>query len=413
MAVSTLPVSQGKECRVANSILLRNVRPNGREPADILIINGVIAEIGRGLQANGSLELIDGEGLIAVSGFVETHVHLDKILWGLPWTPNSSGPTLIDMIENEKRIRRTLPYSVSLRAGNLIRQCVAMGSTFIRSHVDIDPDYGLSNLYGVMEARDRHREAATIEIVAFPQVGVLRRQGTSELLEAAIQEGAGVIGGLDPAGIDGDAVGQLNVIFGIAERHGAKVDIHLHDPGELGIYQLKLIIERTRALGLGGRVNVSHAFCLGDLEERRLHVIARGLADAGVSIITAAPGNWPVPPILVLRGQGVKIACGSDAIRDTWTPFGNGDMLERAMLVAYRSNFRTDEELHVALDMATTTAAAVVGIENYGLDVGCEGSLVLLPAETLAEAVVSRPKRRLVLKAGRVVGAESTWHGPM
>lgn len=391
-------------------MIIRNVRVNAQDPIDIAIRDGRIAAISANLRAEDP-DIVDGRGMLVLPPFVETHIHLDKILWGLPWTPNCSGPTLKDMIENEKRIRCTLEASVEQRAGNLIRQCVAMGSTFIRSHVDIDPDYGLSNLHGVMAARERHRHAIDIEIVAFPQVGVLRRPGTAELLDAAIAEGAAVVGGLDPAGIDGDPVGQLDIIFSTADRRGAKVDIHLHDLGELGLYELQQICERTRALGLGGRVTVSHAFCLGTARTDRLHAAAEELARAGVSIITAAPGDLAMPPVDVLRAAGVRVACGSDAIRDTWTPFGNGDMLERAMLVAYRAGYRKDEQLESTLDMATTEAAALVGISDYGLKVGAEGSLVLLAAETRAEAVVSRPRERIVIKKGKVVARDSRWIG--
>src|SRR5262245_23934825 len=176
-------------------MIIRNARVNAQDPVDIAVKDGRIAAIGANLPTEDR-DVIDARGMLALPPFVETHIHLDKILWGLPWTPNCSGPTLKDMIENEKRIRRTLDVSVEQRAGNLIRQCVAMGSAFIRSHVDIDPDYGLSNLHGVMAARERHRHAVDIEIVAFPQVGVLRRPGTAELMDAAVAEGAAVVGGL-------------------------------------------------------------------------------------------------------------------------------------------------------------------------------------------------------------------------
>jgi cytosine/adenosine deaminase-related metal-dependent hydrolase len=391
-------------------MIVRNVRVNGKDAIDIAIGDGRIAAMGPGLRADGD-NVVDGRGMLALPPFVETHIHLDKILWGLPWTPNCSGPTLKDMIENEKRIRRTLQASVEQRAGNLIRQCVAMGSTFIRSHVDVDPDYGLSNLHGVVAAHERHKHAVDLEIVAFPQVGILRSPGTAKLLDAAVAEGAAVVGGLDPAGIDGDPVEHLDIIFGIADRRGAKVDIHLHDPGDLGLYELQQICERTRALGLGGRVNVSHAFCLGTARPDRLRAAADELANSGVSIITAAPGDLAMPPVDALRAAGVQVACGSDAIRDTWTPFGNGDMLERAMLVAYRSGYRKDEQLESALDLATTAAATLVGISGYGLEVGAEGSLVLLAAETRAEAVVSRPRERIVIKKGKVVARDSRWIG--
>ena len=130
-----------------------------------------------------------------------------------------------------------------------MRQVVASGTLHMRSHVDIDNQLGLKNLHEILKVRERFRDLVTIQIVAFPQSGILRSPGTAELLDAAIAEGADLVGGLDPVGIDGDLDGHLDAIFAIAERRGVGVDIHLHDGGEGGIAQMPAIAERTR----GGR----------------------------------------------------------------------------------------------------------------------------------------------------------------
>ncbi len=184
------------------------------------------------------------------------------------------------------------------------------------------------------------------------------------------------------------------------------MDVHLHDPGSLGTWELELIAERTAATGLGGRVTVSHAYGLGQADEATQDRLAARLAEAGVTLLTAAAFSFPVPPIKKLRAAGVNVACGHDGIRDLWTAYGTGDMLERAMHVAYRSTFRRDEDIELALEAATYGGARALGLEPYGLVVGAPADLVVVNARTPAEAIVARPPRDIVLKDGRVVARD-------
>jgi cytosine deaminase len=254
--------------------------------------------------------------------------------------------------------------------------------------------------------RERFRDLVTIQIVAFPQSGILRSPGTAQLLDAAIAEGADLVGGLDPVGIDGDLDGHLDAIFAIAERRGVGVDIHLHDSGESGIAQLTAIAHRTEAAGLNGRVAVSHAFALGSVPTDLAERTADLLAEAGVAIMSHGPGGAVMPPLKVLHDHGVEVFGGSDNIRDAWSPFGNGDMLERAMMIGYRANFRHDEELALAFDMVTAAAARVLGIMPYGIEPGAPADFVAVEAGSLAEAVAAHPRRKLVIKAGRIVAKD-------
>ncbi|WP_395450232.1 amidohydrolase family protein [Aminobacter sp. UC22_36] len=390
-------------------LLLTNVRPDAGAAGNILIENGRIAAIGSDVVARDGIKVVDGKGAIAIAPFVEAHVHLDKILWGLPWHGINVPDSLRAMIDNEVEIRRSLPWSVTERAGNLMRQCVANGSTHIRSHVDISPEYKLDNLHGVLAAWEKTKHAVDLEIVAFPQLGMLIEPGTAELMEAALDEGASVIGGIDPASVDGDAKGHLDTIFDIAHRKQAKIDIHLHERGELGLYELGLIAERAKALGMQDKVIVSHAFCLGTASRDELARMMDLLAEAGIGIISAVPGDIPFPPMFELAEHGVRCAVASDSLRDTWNPHGNGDMLERCWLLSWRSNCRTDAELTAALDMGTRRGADLLDLDGHGLDVGCDGSLVLIEGENLAQIVVDRPKRALVVKRGRIVASDGTW----
>jgi cytosine deaminase len=273
----------------------------------------------------------------------------------------------------------------------------------LRTHVDIDTQAGLRHLEGVVRTRGAMQALQQIQIVAFPQSGLLQRPGTAELLDRAMAEGADVLGGLDPCAIDADPVRSLDTLFGIAERHACPIDIHLHEPGAMGAFSLELILERTAALGMQGKVAISHGFCLGELPERERDVLLARMAKLGVVLITSAPPSRIVPPLMACRQAGVTMLGGNDGIRDTWSPYGNPDMLERAMLIGLRYNLRRDDELDIALDCVTHAGARGCGFEAYGLVPGSRADLVLIDAQTVAQAVVSRQPRRLVAAGGRIV----------
>jgi cytosine deaminase len=353
-------------------------------------------------------DVLDVAGALLLPPLVDGHIHLDKTLLGLPWVSNETkGTKVTDRIEAERKVRAERTVSELETGSNLVRQVVASGTLHMRSHVDIDNQLGLKNLHEVLKIRERFKGLVTIQIVAFPQSGILKSPGTAELLEAAITEGADLVGGLDPVGIDGDLDGHLGVVFGIAERQSVGVDIHLHDGGEGGIAQLLAIAERTVALGLKGRVTVSHAFALGSVDADTAARTADVLAKAGVAIMSHGPGGAAIPPLALLREHGVEVFGGSDNIRDAWSPFGNGDMLERAMMIAYRANFRRDRDLQLAFEMVTNAAARVLRVKGYGMAVaGGPADFVAVEAGSVAEAVATRPRRKLVIKAGKIVAKD-------
>ncbi len=370
---------------------------------DVAIADGLIAAL---VPAGSLPPTIDLAGSLLVPGFVDGHIHLDKTLLGRPFVPHRAGATVAERIAREKELRRELAYPVATRAENLIAQVVGYGTRALRTHVDIDREVGLSGLEALLGVREAVRGIIDIQIVAFPQSGVIADPGTADLLDAAIGAGADLVGGLDPAGIDNDVTGHLDAIFGVAERHGVGLDIHLHDPGPLGCFELRQIAGRTRAVGLTGRVTVSHAFALGAVDEAEFGRTAEALARAGVAIMTNGPGPVPMPPVKRLVAAGVTVFAGSDNVRDAWSPYGNGDMLERAMLIGYRQGFLADADLALAFDLVTAAPARVLGLAAPGVAVGAPADLVALDIGSLAEAVVGRPPRQLVLKRGRVVARE-------
>ncbi len=391
---------------MTGTLLLRNIRPYAGAAADLLIENGRITRIAPALNPPPGATVEEGGGDIVLPGLVEAHTHLDKTMWGMPWYRNEVGPHITDRIDNERLNRRQLGIEPARQSARQCIQSSLMGTTHIRSHVDIDTDHGLWTIEGVMRTREDYRDIVDMDIVAFPQSGLLCRPGTLELMHEAMKAGADVVGGLDPCAIDRDPKGHLDAVFALCQRFRRPLDIHLHEPGEMGAFSLDLICERTRALGMHGKVTVSHAFCLGTPDPALVDPLISQLAELDIAIMTTASASRPTPPVKKLLEAGIRVCSGSDGIRDTWGPYGNGDMLERAMFVGLRNNFRRDDELRLALEVCTTEGAKVIGIDDYGLAEGNVADFVILPGETVAEAIVSRHHRRRVVKRGRIVARD-------
>ena len=382
-----------------SDLLLRNVRPLGAEATDLLVVDGRIATGA----AEPGIRTLDGQGRLLLPGLVEAHTHLDKSLLGMPWYRNEVGPRLMDKIDNERAARRALPISPQRQSARQVKLAIGHGVTHIRSHVDVDTECGVSGIEGVLATREAVGQDCTIQVVAFPQSGLLVRPGTLALLDEALALGADVVGGLDPCAIDRDPKGHLDAVFGLAEKHGKPVDIHLHETGELGLFSTELIIERTRALGMAGRVMISHAFCLGHPDPALVGPVIAALAAAGIAIMSTGAPSRPVPSVRMLAEAGVVLCAGSDGIRDTWGPYGNADMLERATLLGLRNNLRRDDELRLALDAVTVNGAVAMGLTGYGMAPGDAADFVLVEAETVAEAVAQHPSGRTTIKGGRIV----------
>ncbi|MFD9242657.1 amidohydrolase [Streptomyces sp. NPDC059556] len=388
--------------------LVRSTLPDGRT-ADVHLRDGRVHAVEDHVPGRptppGALDLA---GALLLPALVDGHAHLDKTLLGAPWRPHRATATLREQIAAERASRRTEEVPVAERAAALACRMVSLGTGHVRSHVDVDPDTGLDHLHALLTVRENVGDRLGIQLVAFPQSGVVTAPGVVDLLDAALADGADLIGGLDPVGFDGDADGQLDIVFGLAQRHGKGVDLHLHDGGETGTAQLRDIAARTAALGLGGKVAVSHAYALGDVGEAELDRTCAALAAAGVAIMTNGPSG-PMPPVLRLREQGVRVFAGSDNIRDTWWPYGTADMLERATIIGLRAGLMTDAELGAAASLVTDEAAAALGLRAYGLTPsgsarGSAREMVGVAGSTAAATVASHPRRLLVLHGGRVVG---------
>ncbi|HSV59892.1 MAG TPA: amidohydrolase family protein [Variovorax sp.] len=394
---------------------IRNVRPLGRtEAADLLIEDARIAAVlPAGTAAPELPTLVDGQGhLLLLPALVEAHVHFDKTLWGAPWRPNSAGPTREHRIRNEQEVLKNFALPMAERAAPLVEQCIARGSLYFRSHVDVQATFGLERVKEMLALRERYAHLVDMQLVAFPQGGLLTAPGTAELMEHALAMGLEVVGGIDPAGIDRDPIRHLETVFELATRLGKRgIDIHLHDGGELGRFEIERIADMTEAHGLQGRVMISHAYALGAFTPEDLHALADRLAVLGISVMSCAPAHFMAPPLAMLRSRGVNVCSGSDNIRDTWSPMGNGDMLERARQIAMRFGWSKDEQLAAAFDIVSQGGAKALGLANYGLAPGCDANLVLLPTEGIAQALVACPLERTVISRGRVVAQGGVFAG--
>ena len=379
----------------------------------IAVKDGLIAAFLPADAPTSGTETVDLGNALVVPGFVEGHIHLDTSFYGDAWRPHKPCTNGFDVHERvafqAENMAEAAPMDV--RARNQLDLCIVNGSTQMRSHVMVDGSVGLKSLETILRVREEYKSLIDIQLVAFPQSGILTSPGTPQLLDEAIGLGANLVGGLDPASFDRDVEKHLDVVFGVAQKHGVDVDIHLHDMGTLGAFEIEQIAARTRALGMEGHVAISHAYGLGDITADQLRSVAETLARSGVAIMTNAPGARNFPPILALRNAGVTVFSGNDNIRDSWWPYGDGDMLRRATTLGYRSGFNVDEELRVAFDVVTVAGAKALRLEGYGLHVGAKADFVTLNAEHVPEAVVAVPQGRAVYKAGMLIARDGRMVG--
>lgn len=392
-----------------------NVRAWGGAPVDVVFDGDRIASVTEhapGAVSDGtSRDMLDGQGLLALPTIVNAHAHVDKSWIGLPWQSYAGEGGVDGRIRHERARRAELGIPSVERAAAVLDAHVRHGTTAIRTHVDVDLGVRLRGIEAVREAVAAYGGAIEATIVAFPQDGVLRRPGVLELLDAAVAAGAERIGGLDPASIDRDPVGQLDAILGLAERHGVGVDIHLHDPGELGAFQLELIVERTERLGLAGRVTIAHGFAIAQLPAPRRRDLLQAMGELAVSCTTVAPLRLPQLPLAELADAGVALAFGTDGIRDLWSPYGDGDTLAIARQFARASSIVDDAGLQRVVELATRDAAAFVDRDVHDIVPGARADLVLVDAEHAMDALVRTPPRRVVIGGGMLLHEASATGG--
>lgn len=398
---------------------IREVRPWGGPLSDITVTNGVITSLAPsepyadepGSPAGSPASVVEGRRRLALPTFTDAHCHLDSNRIGLPFRPHTGGPGVWAMMLNDRAHWRDAEVRITERVANLLGREIAYGTTTVRSFAQVDVDAGLERLEAVLAAREEHRERASVQVVAFPQAGLLREEGSPQILEDALRAGADVVGGIDPCTLDRDPVRHLDIVFGLAERFGKPIDIHLHEPGELGRFSADLIVERTLALGMQGQVLISHGYALFD-EPTGIEPMLERFAEADIALATVAPGGKSRVPVDRVTSAGLRVGLGQDGQRDYWSPYGNGDMLDRTWQLAFTMGHRADELIEHAVAVATRGGRSIVDPwtprlsavdDRPGIAVGDPADLLLVASETVTSAVMDRPADRTVLRQGRVV----------
>lgn len=370
----------------------------------IRVENGKIAEI---ISAASKLEdplpKRHMNGSLMLPSFRDMHIHLDKTYYGGPWkAPSIPANGIFTRLEEERELLPRLLPVARERAGKLIDLLVGAGTTRIRSHCNIDPVIGLGNLEATLQAAEDYKGKAEIEIVAFPQHGLLRSQSVS-LMRQALKNGASLVGGVDPATVDGDIEKSLETVMELAVEADADIDLHIHDGGHLGLFTFQRLADLTEEAGWQGRVTLSHALALADIPQEKVAAACDRLAGLGISIASSVPLGRTIP-IPLLHERGVKVSLGDDSITDHWSPFGKGDMLEKAGTLAERFHLVDELELGQALGYIT---GGITPLNRSGEQVwprvGDEANVVFVDASCSAEAVARRAKRLAVFFKGNLV----------
>jgi cytosine deaminase len=363
---------------------------------------------------------LDAEGRMAVPGFVEPHIHLDKALISERAPVNISG-TLTEAIEILWEIKRNYTIEeIADRASRVLERALDNGISRLRTHVDVDPIGGMRPAKGLIQARDRFRDLIDIQIVAFPQEGIVKSPGTEDLMRGVMKLGVDVVGGMpfneaSPA----DSRRHIEIVFDIARQFDADVDMHVDETDDPTARTLEVLAELTIANGWQGRVTAGHTCALASYpRDYADHVIGR-LRQANVNMIANPATNlmlqgrlddYPkrrgVTQVKELLAAGVNVACGQDCVHDTFYPFGQNDPLEIAFLLCHASQMSQPAEILTVMDMVTSNGAKALRVPDFGVTVGSVADLVVLDARDAREAFARRSPRRWVIRKGKLI-AES------
>lgn len=370
----------------------------------VRIEDGKINEI---IAADQSLETNlpkrDANNYLMLPSFRDMHIHIDKTYYGGPWkAPTIPTKGLITRLEEEEELLPSLLPVAEERAKKLLDLVLSAGTTHIRTHCNVDPFIGLKNLEAVLRAVEAYKDKASVEIVAFPQHGLLRSNSIS-LVREALRSGASLVGGVDPATVDGNIEKSLQTVMELAVEANANIDLHIHDPGHLGIFTFKRLAALTEEAGWQGKVTISHALALADISSKEAGEVAELLAHQGISIASSVPIGRTIP-IPLLHEKGVEVFLGDDSITDHWSPFGKGDSLEKVGTLAERFGLSNERSLGQTLGYIT---GGITPLNKNGErawpNIGDDANLVLVDASCSAEAVARRAERKAVLFKGNVV----------
>jgi cytosine deaminase len=400
-------------------LVIRNATlPDGRRGIDIGISGQRIAAVEPGLAARGALE-IDAEGDLVTPPFVDAHFHMDSTLsYGQPRV-NASG-TLLEGISLWGELKPQLTQEALVERA--LRYCdwaVARGLLAIRSHVDVCDDRLLA-VEALLEVKRQVAPYLDLQLVAFPQDGLLRSANAFENLKRAIAMGVDVVGGIPHfERTMAQGAESVRLLCEFAADQGLRVDMHCDETDDPLSRHIEALAYETQRLGLQGRVAGSHLTSMHSMDNYYVSKLLPLMRDAGVAAIAnplinitlqgrhdSYPKRRGMTRVPELLDAGVPVAFGHDCVLDPWYGMGSGDMLEVAHMGLHVAQMTSQAAMHACFLAVTETPARILGLEGYGIAPGCNADLVLLDAADTIEAIRLRAARRAVIRRGEVV-AES------
>ncbi|MGA0541159.1 amidohydrolase family protein [Neotabrizicola sp. VNH66] len=389
--------------------------PDGRKGMDIGIRSGRIAAIEKALEAEAG-EVIDATGRLLSPAFCDPHFHMDATLsLGLP-RMNVSG-TLLEGIALWGELRPTLTREALVERA--LRYCdlaVSQGLLFIRSHVDTS-DPRLVTAEALIEVRERVKPYITLQLVAFPQDGYYRAPEGVRALDRALDMGLDIVGGIphfERTMEDGRR--SLEALCRIAAERGLPVDIHCDETDDPLSRHVETLAAETIRHGLQGRVAGSHLTSMHSMDNYYVSKLIPLIAESQMNAIPnplinimlqgrhdTFPKRRGLTRVKEMMAAGVNVSLGQDCTMDPWYSMGSADMVEVAHMAVHVAQMGGIDEKRALFDAITVNSAKTMGIEGYGLAVGCNADLVLLQAADVTEAIRLKPVRLAVVKAGRVI----------
>ncbi|MGX7418517.1 amidohydrolase family protein [Carnobacterium gallinarum] len=393
-------------------ILLKKVRLDDEsELQDVGIKDGKISAIEKEINQPAT-KIIEANGKVLIPGFVESHIHLDKALIASR-KPNKSG-TLQEAINVTAELKPTFTKEdIYIRAKKALDMIIPRGVTTIRTHAEFDPAQGFTGFETIMALKKEYQDLVDIQVVAFPQEGIFKAPGTEKMMYEAMEMGADVVGGIPYN--DAPANEHIDLVFEIAKKYNKPIDLHQDFSDEANSLSIDYLCHKTIAEGYQGRVAVGHLTALHALPKEQLDPIVALIAEAGISVMALPATDLhlgarndtsnvrrAVTPIRKLRDGGVNMCIATNNIRNAFTPYGNGDILQTAMLAIPVGHLGGADDLPTVLPMITENPAKALGLTNYGISVGNQADLVLLDTFVKHDAIIDIPERLYVIKNGKI-----------
>ena len=393
-------------------ILIKNARlSDDQSLTDIAIEAGKISKIAPSIEGEAT-RVIDAEGRVVIPGLVESHIHLDKALIASR-KPNKSG-TLKEAIEVTAELKPTFTKEdIYDRAKKVLDMIIPNGVTAIRTHSEFDPAQGFTGFEVILKLKEEYKKFVDIQVVAFPQEGIFKAPGTEAMMHQAMEMGADVVGGIPYN--DAPANDHIDLIFEIAKKYDKDIDLHQDFADEADHMSIEYLCQKTIDEGYQGRVSVGHLTALHALPEEKLTPILELMAQAQISVMALPATDLhlgarndeynvrrAVTPIRKLRDAGVNVCIATNNIRNAFTPYGNGDIFQTAMIAIPVAHLGGADDLPTVLPMITENPAKALKLDGYGIEEGNKANLVILDTKVVNDAIIDIPTRLFVIKDGRV-----------